>query len=66
VRDASDHGFSVFDVADGHVGTVGVDGVVTAVDADTDTTAAVEEPVVYHDEGTEHGAYRLHTRATRG
>jgi outer membrane protein assembly factor BamB len=65
VRDAGDHGFSVFDVADGHVETVGIDGVVTAVDADADTTAAVEEPVVYHDEGTEHGAYRLHTRASR-
>ncbi|ELZ33914.1 Tup1 like transcriptional repressor [Halogeometricum pallidum JCM 14848] len=60
VRDASSHGFSVFDRDDGLVTRFETDGVVTAVSRESGVTAAVEEPVVYHDDGTERGSYRLH------
>lgn len=60
VRDASSHGFSVFDRDDGLVAKLETDGVVTAVDRESGVTVAVEEPVVYHDDGTERGSYRLH------
>lgn len=58
-RDADGHGLSVFD-ASGRVHRVDTDGVVTAAAIDAGLLAAVEEPVVYHDEGCERGAYRLH------
>jgi hypothetical protein len=61
VRDSSEHGLEVFDIEDGRVHSIGTAGVVTAVDCERDQTVAIEEPVVYHDEGTEHGSYRLHT-----
>ncbi len=60
-RDAEAHGLRVFDVADGPVTDRRTDGVVTAVAIADDTVAAVEEPVVYHDEGTTRGDYRLLT-----
>ena len=59
-RDADDHALRLFDVADGPVDTLDTDGVVTAAAVDDGTAVAVEEPVVYHDEGHERGAYRLH------
>jgi outer membrane protein assembly factor BamB len=59
-RDAEAHGLVALDVDDGPTWECDADGVVTAVAADADTVAAVEEPVVYHDEGVERGAYRLH------
>jgi len=59
-RDAATHGLRLFDVADGHTDTVDADGIVTAAAADDGTVVAVEEPVVYHDDGRERGAYRLH------
>jgi hypothetical protein len=59
-RDPSGHALRVFDVTEGLQRTVDVAGVVTAAALDTATAASVEEPVVYHDEGVEHGAYRLH------
>jgi hypothetical protein len=58
-RDAAGHGLRTLDVGDGPRRRVGTEGVVTAVALDGGTVAAVEEPVVYHDEGREHGAYRL-------
>lgn len=73
-RNADVHGLRTFDVADGPAGSnvhgrVATDGVVTAVDIDGGTDgelaiAAIEEPVVYHDDGTERGAYRLHHGST--
>jgi len=60
VRDADAHGLSVLDVADGPVATVNTEGGTTAAALDGDHVAVVEEPVRYHDEGVEHGAYRLH------
>ena len=59
-RDPSGHACRLFDVADGHRQTVDADGIVTAAALGTESVAAVEEPVVYHDEGVEHGSYRLH------
>jgi outer membrane protein assembly factor BamB len=59
-RDVTGHGLRVFDLADGRDRTVETDGIVTAAALDGGTVAAVEEPVVYHDEGVEHGSYRLH------
>lgn len=59
-RDADAHGLRLFDVESGHLRTVETDGVVTAAAVDGDCVVAVEEPVVYHDEGRERGAYRLH------
>jgi outer membrane protein assembly factor BamB len=62
VRDAEAHGCFVADLADGPLAEWSVEGVPTAVAADGETVATVEEPVVYHDEGVEHGAYRLRVR----
>jgi len=59
-RDPDGHGLTVFDVGAGRLGRVDTAGVVTAAAVDGDRVAAVEEPVVYHDEGVERGAYRLH------
>ncbi|NHN41673.1 PQQ-binding-like beta-propeller repeat protein [Halorubellus sp. JP-L1] len=59
-RDADGHGLRTFDVADGPLEDRATDGVVTAVALDGDAVAAVEEPVVYHDDGIERGASRLH------
>ncbi|WP_435101255.1 PQQ-binding-like beta-propeller repeat protein [Halarchaeum sp. P4] len=58
-RDADVHGLRVFDATSGPVGSVTTDGVVTAAALDDDLVVAVEEPVVYHDEGEERGSYRL-------
>jgi len=59
-RDANTHGLRLFDVERGHIETVPTDGIVTATAVRDGTVVAVEEPVVYHDEGRERGAYRLH------
>ncbi|MFB6223396.1 MAG: PQQ-binding-like beta-propeller repeat protein [Haloarcula sp.] len=59
-RDADDHALRLFAVADGSVDTLDTDGVVTAAAVDDSVAVAIEEPVVYHDEGHERGAYRLH------
>jgi outer membrane protein assembly factor BamB len=58
-RDAATHALRTFDVADGPAGTRTTDGIVTSAARRNGRVAAVEEPVVYHDEGVEHGAYRL-------
>jgi outer membrane protein assembly factor BamB len=58
-RDSAVHGLRVFDVQDGRRRAVETDGIVTATALDGETFAAVEEPVMYHDDGTNHGAYRL-------
>ena len=63
-RDAETHGLRLFDVADGTREVVGTDGIVTAAAVADGTVVAVEEPVVYHDEGHRHGAYRLHRLET--
>jgi len=62
VRDAGSHGCFVADLVDGPRAERSVEGVPTAVATDDEAVATVEEPVVYHDEGVEHGAYRLHLR----
>lgn len=59
-RTPATHGLRAVDVADGSAGGFGTDGVATAAALAGGTVAVVEEPVVYHDEGTVRGAYRLH------
>ena len=59
-RDADTHALRVFHVTDGHIGTFDTGGIVTAAAVDGEAIVAVEEPVVYHDEGHERGAYRGH------
>ncbi|MFC6824915.1 PQQ-binding-like beta-propeller repeat protein [Halopelagius fulvigenes] len=58
-RDADVHGLRLFGVGVGHGASLETDGVVTAVALDGEAFAAVEEPVVYHDDGEERGTYRL-------
>jgi hypothetical protein len=58
-RDADVHGLHLFDMETGPETCLETAGVVTAVALDGAGFAAVEEPVVYHDEGTERGEYRL-------
>jgi outer membrane protein assembly factor BamB len=48
----------------GEVTTTSTDGIVTAVDTDADHVAWIEEPVVYHDDGVERGAYQLSIEST--
>jgi outer membrane protein assembly factor BamB len=62
-RDPAVHGYRVFDVVDGPVRSVDADGILTAGALADGTVATVEEPVVYHDEGTERGTYRLRTES---
>ena len=63
VRDPTAHGLRVVDVADGPRRRGDTEGIVTAVAAGDDAVA-VEEPVRYHDDGVERGAYRLHSVGT--
>ncbi|MFB6296966.1 MAG: PQQ-binding-like beta-propeller repeat protein [Salinirussus sp.] len=58
-RDSGVHGLALFGTAGGPRASRETDGIVTAVGLDARSFAAVEEPVVYHDEGTERGEYRL-------
>jgi len=59
-READTHGCRLFDARDGHRETIETDGITTAAAIDGSAVAAIEEPVVYHDEGVEHGTYALH------
>ncbi|WP_228546207.1 outer membrane protein assembly factor BamB family protein [Halegenticoccus tardaugens] len=58
-RDPEVHGLRLATLEDGAGEAVSTDGVVTAAALADGRVAAVEEPVVYHDEGVERGAYRL-------
>lgn len=58
-RDAEVHGLRLFDIESGPEADLETSGIVTAVAFDGETIAVVEEPVVYHDETRERGAYRL-------
>lgn len=63
-RNPGVHGVQVVDAADGPGGRVDTEGVVTAVAARSDRIVAVEEPVRYHDDGVERGAYRIRAVGT--
>jgi outer membrane protein assembly factor BamB len=58
-RDAATHALRTFNLADGPSAAVETDGIVTCAATRDGRVVAVEEPVVYHDEGVEHGGYRL-------
>jgi outer membrane protein assembly factor BamB len=59
-RDATTHAIRRVALAEGPTGARTTDGIATCAATADGLVAAVEEPVVYHDEGVEHGAYRLH------
>lgn len=59
-RDPATHALRVFDVRKGRCAERDAEGIVTAAAVDERAFVAVEEPVVYHDEGQRRGAYRLH------
>ncbi|MDY6818488.1 MAG: PQQ-binding-like beta-propeller repeat protein [Halobacteriales archaeon] len=58
-RDVDVHGLRLIDTKTGSNRTLKTDGIVTAVTLDGERFAAVEEPVVYHDDGEQRGAYRV-------
>jgi outer membrane protein assembly factor BamB len=58
-RDAATHAVRTFGLADGPAAVAETDGIVACAASADGRIAAVEESVVYHDEGVEHGAYRL-------
>lgn len=58
-RTAESHGMRTFCTKTGPETTFKTDGIVTAVALGGESFAAVEEPVVYHDEGENRGTYRL-------
>jgi len=58
-RDADVHGLRTFSTETGPETTLKTDGIVTTVALGGESFAAVEEPVVYHDEGEKRGTYRL-------
>ena len=58
-RNAEVHGLRIFSTETGPETALETDGIVTAVALDSGSFAAVEEPVVYHDEGENRGTYRL-------
>jgi outer membrane protein assembly factor BamB len=58
-RNAEVHGLRIFGTETGPETALETDGIVTAVALDGESFAAVEEPVVYHDEGEKRGTYRL-------
>ncbi|WP_135306135.1 outer membrane protein assembly factor BamB family protein [Haloarcula amylovorans] len=58
-RNAEVHGLRIFSTETGPETTLETDGIVTAVALDSESFAAVEEPMVYHDDGVKRGTYRL-------
>ena len=59
-RDPAGHALRRFDLSRGGVAVEGFAGIPTAAAIDDGRVAIVEEPIIYHDEGVEHGAYRVH------
>jgi outer membrane protein assembly factor BamB len=59
-RDAEGHGYTTLDIERGTRDRIGLDGIATAIALGPERLAVVEEPVVYHDEGTERGSYQVH------
>ncbi|MDL5363115.1 PQQ-binding-like beta-propeller repeat protein [Halalkalicoccus sp. NIPERK01] len=58
-RDVDVHGLRLFETERGVETSLETAGVVAAVALEGETVAAVEEPVVYYDDGTVRGNYRL-------
>lgn len=59
-RNPATHALRRFDLESGECDCLGVDGIATAAAVAGTTVAAIEEPVVYHDEGDRRGEYALH------
>ncbi|TQQ79244.1 transcriptional regulator [Halonotius terrestris] len=60
VRDPAAHALRTFDLPTGETATHSFAGIPTAAAVDADSVAAVEEPIVYHDEGETRGSYAVH------
>lgn len=58
-RDVDLHGLRLIETERGVKTSLETEGVVAAIALDGGGFAAVEEPVAYHDDGTERGSYRL-------
>jgi len=58
-RDPDRHGLRVYEIANGRVHSQSTPGVATAAAVRAGRLAVVEEPVTYHDDGEQRGAYRL-------
>ncbi|ERH01565.1 MAG: hypothetical protein J07HN6_01119, partial [Halonotius sp. J07HN6] len=63
VRDPATHALRTFDLGSGDTSTHSFAGIPTAAAVDSEGVAAVEEPIVYHDEGEERGRYLIHVPA---
>jgi outer membrane protein assembly factor BamB len=59
-RDPAAHALRVYDVKDGPQFSIPTRGVATAASISDSVIAIVEEPITYHDEGTQRGQYRIH------
>jgi outer membrane protein assembly factor BamB len=59
-RNPETHALRIYNVQEGHRHSIRTQGVATAAALTDSVVAAVEEPVVYHDEDEQRGEYRLH------
>ena len=59
-RDPTAHGLDVFAIEGGRRDEFSAEGILTAAALANETVVVIEEPVIYHDEGTRRGRYRLH------
>ena len=59
-RDPTTHGLDVFAIEGGRRDEFSAEGILTAAALVNETVVVIEEPVIYHDEGTRRGRYRLH------
>ncbi|WP_290813876.1 PQQ-binding-like beta-propeller repeat protein [Halovivax sp.] len=66
VRDAETHAIRRLDLDTGCVDVAPTDGIVTAAATDGELVAAIEEPIVYHDDGRTLGSYALHVGSLDG
>ncbi|MFC7007339.1 outer membrane protein assembly factor BamB family protein [Halalkalicoccus salilacus] len=62
-RDPAVHGLRSYDIVDGAMATLPMEGVATAAAIDGRRAVAIEEPVEYHDGDAVRGEYRLHVSA---
>ncbi len=60
VRNPADHALQWFLLNAGDHGSRSFEGIPTAAAVDGGTVVTVEEPIVYHDDGTERGRYAIH------
>lgn len=62
-RDPDSHGLRLYDLVEGPMTGIPIEGVVTAAAMTDRRVAVIEEPVEYHDSDAVRGGYRLHVFA---